>query len=412
MTNTFITAENLGLIGREAAYEFKNNQTFLATATHTYDHMYDKNTYYNPGDTVQVRLPNNYLTQEGDTVTVQDIKERSIPLVLEPILSLPLAYTTTDLTTAMGGGVSESWKKRVLFPAVRSLVSTLNLKVAVKAKTQTNLYTGDEAANINAYAVVDNAGAVLDEHSCSRSLRRYCALATRQSAALRQSTSLQNSFVQSINKDITLNSQLGRLADFDMFSDQSIAYQDTTADARAGVTVKTSVASGATSIVMTGFTVSTAGIVKEGDVFSFTGIKSVNPITKASTGQDFQLVATADATSDSGGDATISVYPAPIFGATEPNADINTQIIATTPVVFVADHHVNMAWSEDGLIVVCPPLTPLDTPYCTTIKDPDTGYSLRLSKSAEILQNKNIMRLDVLYGIRWLNDRAVRILSL
>lgn len=413
MANQFLNAENLGLILKDASYSFKNEQSFLATATHTFDQMFKPDVYYNPGKTVQVRLPNTYLPQEGDTVTVQDIQERSVPLQLEEILSVPLAYTTTNLLTSMGG-VNESWKQRVLYPAVRSLSNKLNQKVAEKAAIQTNCYTGDETANINAYSVVDNAGVVLDEHACSRSLRRYCSLAPRQAAALRQSATLQNSFVQTINKDITLNSQLGRLASFDMFMDQSIAYHTTyTEDARAGVTVKTDVAQGATTIVLTGLTPSKTGIVKAGDVFSFTGIKGVNPITKASTGQDFQLVAAADANSDVSGDATVTIYPPVIYvAANQPNANTFTQIIATTPVVFVGNHTVNMAWSEEGLIIVCPKLPPMDTPMSKVITDPDTGYSMRLSKSAEILNNKNIMRLDILYGIRWLNDRAVRILSL
>ncbi len=410
MANTFIDAKGIGLIGREAQFEWKNNNTFLATATREYDGMYDDNKYYQPGTTIYVRLPNNYLTQTGDTVTVGDVKERYVPVNLEQILSVPLAYTVTELTTSVGA--MENWKNRVLYPAMRALSSQLNYLIAQKAKTQVSLYTGDAAAHINAYSVVDNAGAVLDEHACSRSLKRYASLAVRESAALRQASTLQNMFNQVINKDITLNSQLGLLAGFDMFVEQSIPYHTTYSGSRAGVTVKTNVTSGATTIVLTGLTVSTTGIVKAGDVITFTGIYSVNPITLQSTGQTYQAVVTADADSDGSGDATITVGSPVIHDTTNPNRNVSSQIVATTAVTFVASHHVNLAWAEDGLVVVCPKLAPLDTPYSAVVQDPDTGYSLTLSKSAEILDNKNILRLNILWGATWMADRAVRILSL
>jgi len=409
MANEFLSAEGLGLIGRDAAYEWKNNNTFLATATRDYDRMYDANAYYNPGETIYVRLPNNYLTQEGDSVTAKDVKEAVTPIVLQPLLSVPLTYTTTDLTTKVG---MSNWKNRVLNPAMRSLVSQLNLKIAERAELQVSNYTGDAAANIASYGAVDNAGAVLDELANARAIRRYASLATRQSASLRQAADLQNSFVDPINKEITLNSKLGRLADFDMFTDQSIKYHVTSTADRSSVTVKTTSVTGATTIIMTGFPVSTANVVLPGDVFEIAGTNSVNPITLADTGQVRKFVVTAAANSDSGGDATIAISPTIIFDANNARTNVTALPAATSAVTFIASHHVNMAWSEDGLCVVCPKLAPLDSPYSVTIQDPDSGYSLRLSKTAEVLENKNVFRLDVLWGATWLDDRATRILSL
>lgn len=410
MANEFLSAEGLGLIGKEAAYEWKNNNTFLATATRDYDRMYDANAYYNPGETIYVRLPNNYLTQEGDTVTAKDVKEAVTPIVLQPLLSVPLTYTTTDLTTKVG---MANWKNRVLYPAMRSLSSQLNLKIASQAVSQVSNYTGDPSSNINSYADIDNAGAALDELANSRSIRRYASLAVRQSASLRQSATLQNSFVESINKEITLNSSLGRLADFDMFADQSIPYHSTYTGDRSSVTVKTTVTtSGATQIVMTGFTPNDPNVVVVGDVFEIADTNSVNPITLADTGQTRKFVATANASADGGGDATVTVSPAIIFDTDNARRNVSAAPAATKSVTFQEAHHVNMAWSEDGLCVVCPKLAPLDSPYSVTVQDPESGYSLRLSKSAEVLDNKNIFRLDVLWGATWLDDRAVRILSL
>ena len=303
-----------------------------------------------------------------------------------------------------------NWKNRVLFPAARSLGAVLNSKIALKAATQVSNYVGDATADIDSYGDIDDAAVKLDELSVSRSIARYASLSPKQSGQLRRASSIQNSFLPSLNEEVTRNARLGHLAGFDMLVDQSIKYH-TSGGAHTGVTVKTTVTSGATSVVLTGLPVSTTGVVKAGDTIELTGIKSVNKITLESTGNDIQFVVTADADSDSGGDATVSISPAIISDTNNARRNVDTAVIATTPVVFNPSHRINLAWAQNGLVVVCPKLAPLDTPYSTTVQDPQTGYSFRLSKSAEILDNKNIMRLDVLYGIRWLDDRSVRILS-
>lgn len=407
MANSFVSADTLGLIGKEAAYEWKNNNSFLNAAVRDYDNMYADNVVYNPGDTIQVRLPNNFLTQEGNTVTAKDIKEATASVVLEDLLSVPLTYTTTDLTTKVG---LSNFMARVVRPAARSLTNVLNAKIALKAATQVSAYVGDATADLSAYSNIDDAAVKLDEMACSRAQMRYCALSPKQAGKLRSASSIQNSFLPSLNEEVTRNAQLGHLAGFDMMMDQAINYH-TSGGAHVGATVKTTVTSGATSIVMTGLTVSTTGIIKAGDVFQLTGIYSVNPITLESTGNPMQFVATADADSDGSGDATVSISPAIISDTTNARRNVSGTVVATTAITFTASHRVNLAWAQDGLIIVAPKLAPLDTPSSIVMQDPDTGFSLRLSKSAEILDNANILRLDVLYGIRWLNDRCVRVLT-
>lgn len=407
MANSFLSAEGLGLIAREASYEWKNNLTFLGAATRTYDGMFDDNTVYQPGNVVQIRSPNNFLTQTGNTVTASDVQEASVPLTLNDLESVMIKYTAVDFKTKVG---QDNWKARMLRPAIRSLMNDLNRKIAIAAATQVSMYTGDATANINAYSVIDNAGVQLDEHANNRSLRRYCSLSPKQAGALRQATTLQNSFVTPLNKEITLNSRMGNLAGFDMLTDQSI-YHQVSGGVHAGVTVNGAVASGATAIPMTGLTPST-GQVLAGDVFEIAGIYSVNPVTLASTGDPMQFVATATATADAGGLVTVSVKPTIISDVTNSRRNISAAIAGGEALTFKASHHVNLAWSQDALCVVCPKQMALDTTSSVVTQDPVTGYSLKISKDASILDDANYLRVSVLAGFLWQEGRVTRILSL
>jgi hypothetical protein len=402
MSNEFLSAATLGLITKEAVYEWKNNNTFLATATRDYDDMYAPNAYYNPGDTIQLRLPNTFITQSGDTVTAKDVKETYASVTLESILSVPLTYTTTDLTTKVG---MANWKNRILYPAARALSNTLNAKVAEKAALQVDQFVGDETADLSAYSNIDDAAVKLDIMAVDRAKRRYCSLHPKQAGKLRSASSIQNSFLPALNEEVTRQAQLGRLAGFDMLVDQSIYYQSTT-KASGTITVKTNVANGATTITLTGGT----GTILAGDVITLQGAYSVNPVTKQSTGEYVQVVNTVDVTF-AASDAIITLARPLYYTTTDARQNISTQLLATSAVTLHASQHINLAWATDGLVVVCPKLAPLDSPYSVTMQDPDTGYSMRISKTAEVLDNANILRLDVLYGIRWLGDRACRILT-
>jgi hypothetical protein len=163
--------------------------------------------------------------------------------------------------------------------------------------------------------------------------------------------------------------------------------------------------------------VSKTGIYKAGDCISFTGIKGVNKRTLASTGVDFQVTVTADTNSDPAGEAIVSFTPAIIFDTANPNRNVTGQVVATTPVVAAnaatgeTDYAVNVGWARDGLIVACPPPAPLWGMESRVIRDPKTGYSLRVSYDGNILQNTNTFRVDILPAVLWLRDRAVKLLT-
>lgn len=408
MANTLITSS---LLSKEAAAHFRLFNTFYATANHNYDSMFNDRTY-DAGDTVNIRLRNFGKVQRGDSVTAVDVVETSLPLVLQNLYSYPVTYTTSELSTELR---ANTWKERVFFPGVKSLIAEINRDIATNAALVTHNWYGTVGTPVNSFAAVDIISAQMDEMAIPMQ-NRYMALTPANSSALK--SSLQNAFNQTLNTEISLQSSLGHLSTFDMYSEQLIA----THDAYEGGAIGTPIVNGAVStgntIVLSGLTASITGIFKAGDVIEIDDVFKTDPIAKSNTGRKMQFVITADADSTAGGACTILVSPSIIGDSTNPNQNIINsppQVTNEVPngaaVTRPATHKANIAYTDESLYMVMPPLAPMDAPESSTFTDPKTGVSIRVSKSSEILDNRNVMRLDVLCGFLWIPSHTWRIIS-
>ena len=141
------------------------------------------------------------------------------------------------------------------------------------------------------------------------------------------------------------------------------------------------------------------------------GVQSVNPVGRASTGQDMQFVITANASSDGGGAMTILVSPEIISDTQNPNRNVSNVIPDDAVITMVGSHNVNVAYPSRGIDIVCPPLYKLQVPYSSVAVDPETGLSLAVTQTGDILGYQNYMRIDLLCGFEWHQQYAVRVLS-
>lgn len=407
MANALITSS---LLSKEAAARFRLFNTFYATANHNYDGMFTDRTY-DAGDTVNIRLRNFGKVQRGETVLPTDIVETSLPLTLQPLYSYPVTYTTSELSTELR---MNTWKERVFYPGVDSLIAEVNKDIAANAALVTYNWDGTVGSPVNSFAAVDSVSAKMDEMAIP-GYSRYMALSPANSSALK--SSLQNAFNQTLNTEISLQSKLGHLSTFDMYSEQLIATHTAYAGALGTPIVNGAVTSGNT-IVLSGLTASIVGIFKAGDVIEFDDVFKVDPIAKSNTGRKMQFVITADADSDGAGACTILVSPTIIGDSTNPNQNIvNTPAVATNEIpngstlTRPATHRANIGYTQESLYMVMPPLAPMDAPESSTFTDPETRVSIRVSKSAEILDNRNVLRLDILCGFLWIPTHTWRIVS-
>lgn len=160
------------------------------------------------------------------------------------------------------------------------------------------------------------------------------------------------------------------------------------------------------SIVLTGFGNSVTDAVLAGDVIEITGVNFVNLKSRETfTGatapaQRFQAVITADANSDGSGNVT-AIISAPIFEANGQYNNIDVAIESADAVTFIsggAGVKVNpsLFYHKQAIGLGFIKLPKLGNENSKIITDPKSGISIRMTWGSELLENKNIVRFDML----------------
>lgn len=403
MANQFITTD---LVSNTALAMFANNAPFCMTASRIYQDDF-VSSGYKIGDNLQVRRQNHFIVGDGSVATPQSIIETVETIVIAHQYHALIAYTIQDLSLRI-----EDFSRLFIAPAIQEIITQFEKDVSAQAEQQLNFFTGTAGVPINSFTTVDTAGAKLLEQGVNIASDAYLAMTVRDGSSLKGA--LLNNFTPVFNEDIVRSSAIGHLSYFDIFQSQNIKHHV----AGAGPTlysgdpllINGAVASG-TTLVMDGATASIANYFLVGDLISVAGVQSVNPVGRASTGQDMQWVVTANASTDGSGNITVSVSPSIISDTTNPNRNVSNPVPDNAAVTMVGSHNVNVAYPSRGLDIVCPPLYKLQVPYASVAVDPETGLSLAVTQTGDILGYQNYMRIDLLCGFQWHNQYATVVLS-
>jgi hypothetical protein len=401
MPNQYIDTQ---LVSNTALAMFANNSPFVMTGSRIYQDDF-KNSGYKIGDTLQVRRQNNFIVGDGSTATPQSIIETVESITVAHQYHALITYTIQDLSLRI-----EDFSRMFIQPAIQNIVTRMERDICAAAEVQLNFFTGTAGTPINSFGTVDTAGAKLLEQGVNISSDAYMAMTVRDGSALK--TALLNNFTPVFNEEIVRQSAIGHLSYFDIFQSQNIVKHE----AGAGPTLyptDTLTVNGAVSsgnvIVLTGATTSTNYFLP-GDLISIAGVYSTNPLSLAGTGQNMQFVVQQPADS-AGGTVAIVVSPSIISDSGSPLQNVSNPIPSGAVVTVVPNYNVNVAYPARALDIVCPPLYKLQVPYASVAVDPETGLSLAITQSGDMLSYQNQMRIDILCGFLWHPQYAVKVLS-
>lgn len=403
MANQFITTD---LVSNTALAMFANNAPFVMTASRIYQDDF-VSSGYKIGDTLQVRRQNHFIVGDGSVATPQSIIETVETIVVAHQYNALIAYTIQDLSLRI-----EDFSRLFISPAIQEIITQMEKDISSAAEQELNFFTGTAGVPINSFTTVDTAGAKLLEQGVNIASDAYLAMTVRDGSSLKGA--LLNNFTPVFNEDIVRSSAIGHLSYFDIFQSQNIKRHTAGAGPRLyssdTLLVNGAVSSGST-IVLSGATAGITDYFVTGDVISISGVESVNPVGRAATGQNMQFVITANASSTGGGAVTISVSPSIISDTANPNRNVSNAVPNNGAVTMVGSHNVNVAYPSRGLDIVCPPLYKLQVPYASVAVDPETGLSLAVTQTGDILGYQNYMRIDLLCGFKWHQQYACRVLS-
>ncbi len=404
--NQFITTQ---LVSNTALAMFANNAPFVMTGSRIYQDDFTS-TGYKIGDTLQVRRQNNFIVGDGSTAVPQAIIETVENLTVAHQYHALISYTVQDLSLRI-----EDFSREFIQPAIQNIITQMERDICAAAEQDLYLYTGTAGTPINSFSTVDLAGAKLLEMGVNIASDAYMAMTVRDGSSLK--SALLNNFTPVFNEDIVRQSAIGHLSYFDLFQSQNIKRHI----AGAGpltlpgdtLTVNGEVASGNT-IILAGANGGGGAVPNyflPGDLITIAGVQSVNPISRESTGQDMQFVITQAASSLVGGAITITVSPTIISDSSSPLKNVSNPVPNGAAVTVVPSYNVNVAYPARGLDIVCPPLYKLQVPYASVAIDPETGLSLAVTQTGDILGYQNLMRIDILCGFKWHPQYATKLLS-
>jgi hypothetical protein len=338
-----------------------------------------------------------------------------VDITLQPLLGLDFAVGSTELTTSVGsnGKVSTAFKERYLQPAGLKLAAMLDSRIGGLMKNGFHQIVGTPGTPPASFADLLNAQVPLDRMSVPRDGKRMAAIEPGANATIVAGLSgLFNN--QSVLADQYKTGIVKTGAGLDLAMSQNVPSH--TVGPLGGTPLVNGanqglINSGATdnphanttSLVTDGWTASAAARLNKGDTFTIANVFSVNPETKASTGQLQSFLVTADVSSDGSGNATIVVSPAIIAGGAYQNVTArpadNAAIVVTSGVAGTTYTN-NIVWHKDAFTFVSPKQElpgGMDMAYQASMAD-EGGMTLRFVRGYDITNNRFVSRFDILWG--------------
>jgi hypothetical protein len=397
MSNTILTPT---AVTREALRILHQKLNFVGRINRTYDDSFAKSGA-RIGDSLKIRLPNEYVVRTGATLTTQPTAELSTTLQVATQKGVDLNFTSVDLTLSL-----DDFSARILEPAMSVLAANveadaLNMMLDVyqnvnnisSVLTFKQLMLGRKVLN-DALAPMDNDRTVLLNTGDN------VDLVDQLKGLFQDSTAIKQQYKEG---------SMGRTGGFDFYENTLIQNQTTgTAAATTGYTVNGAVtANGSTSVTLAAGSTTFA----VGDIFTVVGCNRVHPETKQDTGVLQQFVVTAAKT---GGAGPMSFAPA-IYTTTGRQNVTAGGMPTGNAVVKIGSasgiYKPSLAFHKDAFAFATADLImPEGVDFAR--REVLDGISMRIVRQYAINSDTFPCRLDILYGYKTIRPQlACRILS-
>jgi hypothetical protein len=166
MANTLLTPS---MITREALRILHQKLTFIGNINRQYDDSFAK-TGAKIGDTLKIRLPNQYTVRTGKTLSTQDTTEQSVSLTVGTQKGVDVNFSSAELTLSL-----DDFSSRILEPAMAVLASSIEADALTMHKDVYNL-VGSAGTTPNALSTFLQARQKLNENLAPMDNNRTCHL--------------------------------------------------------------------------------------------------------------------------------------------------------------------------------------------------------------------------------------------
>ena len=382
MANTNLTID---MITNQALMILHQKLNFIGTIDRQYDSSFAKSGA-KIGDTLRIRLPNEYTVRSGATLSTQDTTETSVSLPVTTQKGVDVNFSSEELTLDI-----DDFSKRILEPAMSVLAANVEADAISMYK--------------DVYNFVDNAGSAMTfAKALAASGKLTDNLTPYDGRTLNLTTQDNIDMVDALKglfnaqDKLSSNYKEGRLAGpfagFEGIYENTLLGNHTTGTAAAatGYLVNGASQTGATLTVDTGSTT-----LLDGDIITIAGVNRVHPETKADTGILQQFVVTAN----SGTSATsLAISPSITITGGKQNVTAAPADNAAVSKVGGGASSVftnSMAYHKDAFTFATADLVMPKGVDMVARKVLD-GVSMRIVRDYDINNDKFPCRIDILYG--------------
>ncbi len=397
--------EFIDMVTRQTVAAMHNEKVLLGKCNMDYENEFNGEI----GDSVRVRRPIYVLSTDGAVISDFDqIQEGTALLEIDRRKKVALKVTRRDFTLS-----NNEIDIKFSTPAGRELVQKIESDISDQINCEVYNFTGTPGTFPSTFDDISEAETLLTELGTPTSMPRLGAYTARAVSAM--ASGLQNVFPNPIATRAIERAEVQSYAAVGVHKSNSLKSHF------CGVQGGTPVINGAGQEVAytadqsrnqwsqtlntSGWTASVANILRKGDVFTIAGVNAVNRMTRESTTRLQDFVVLEDATSDGAGEATLTISP-PIMI----DDGINSQVtVDAAPAAGAAitvrtgtsnqRHIQNVVWVQDAVACAIVPLRqPLGGVASST--ESHEGISVQVVMDFDIKQDENLMRFDVMYGIK------------
>lgn len=304
MANSFYTTDKI----LSESIMLLENEMVMGNVVHT-DYSSD---YSTVGNTVNIRRPVQYkgIQDNLDITGVQeDIEQATIPVTMDKTFTVPVRIGALERTFDFN-----RFSQEILRPAMVRMKDTVETHIASKYSDFYH-FTGTPGTNPSTFKDLGQMAAVLTDGAVPNSGRIGLH---GTDASLDLADGLKGVYVSQKAKTAFEEAEIGRYGGFTNY-ETVYAPTHTVGDwggtplvngGSQNVTYENSKQTWSQTLVTDGWTNSTTGVLRAGDVFTIAGVHAVNPVSLVSTGRLQTFVVKADANSGaSTGPATLTISP-------------------------------------------------------------------------------------------------------
>ena len=394
MANSILTPT---AVTRKALQILHQKLNFVGNVNRQYDDSFAQ-TGARIGDSIKIRLPNQYTVRTGASISTQDTAESSTTLQVATQKGVDTTFTSAELTLSL-----DDFADRILEPAMAVLAANIEadaLNMALDVYNNVNNVGSAITLNkvLGARKVLTDNLVPGDKRKLILNTQDNLDLVDGLKGLFQDSNEIAKQYREGL---------VGRTAGFGDIYENTLLPSQTTGTAPSATTCTIS---GATQ---TGSSITIANgssyTFKKGDIVTFAGCNRVHPETKADTGVLQPFVVTADASS-----TTLTVSPAIVTSGGRQNVSASpTNGGAITKVGGAsAIYKPSLAFHQNAFTFATVDLEDVSKYGAWGAREVFDGISLRIARQYAISSDTIPCRIDVLYGYKTIRpEMACRILS-